>query len=130
MNRIIIKSITLICFAGLIIAFVSYRSGFLDNPLQSSPNGGSINSTQNTSGANEDSIPVMMPSSKVLIIKEQPFILEDSIAQKKKIDDVRKKEAMMYGSKSAIIFERNDLTDSAEISTEEWIESDTLKLNR
>ncbi len=122
MKRTLIRSITLGFFIVLIIGFVGYQSGLLSKPLQTSPNGGSLNSS-NAGSTSDDTLPVMMPSSKVLIIKDEIKISEEMtpISEEKK--------EMMYGSKSAIMFEPKDFNDSIEITPDEWEKfTDTLKL--
>lgn len=91
MKKKIIQAITLTSFFGLIIGFVTYRSGLMDNNLQSSPNGGNINLNANAL-AEPDSIivydtiyPTIMSSSKSFVAANpKPTITTRKIANPKR----------------------------------------------
>jgi hypothetical protein len=98
-NTVFVKGLTLCCFAGLICLFLFYRSGMLDNylygsgaSLQTSPNGGALNTKQDSSKRKQDSTRrVRASSSKSMIVT----------------DDVH-----MYSSKSGRVFTPRSEKDS------------------
>ena len=106
-----IKGITLTMFLTLIISFVAYRSGYfggLRSTYSISPNGGALN-TQTDTIPKIDSLKwlEMMSSSKVLILKDHPFRINDTSLMK--IDSNFKVDPLIYSTKSGIILKPEDL---------------------
>ena len=107
MKENFIKGLTLLIFISLIVAYVTYRSGFFGSKKRSNP----INDTE--SNHLKDSVPKFdlpgktefIPSSKSGIISLPISKLElDSMREKKaRIDSFKKELKMMPGSKSFLV---------------------------
>lgn len=119
MKRKIIKGLTIILFSTLITSFVAYRSGFFGGLKLSysvSPNGSALK-TQNDSIKKKDSIKKvsLMPSSKVLIIKDYTIQVGDTV--RIETDTSSKIKPLIFSTKSAIILKPDDLTKTLKDST-------------
>lgn len=100
MKQSILKTLTLTTFLGLIVVFVSYRSGLLDNTLLFSPNGSPVNPVPPDSTSKEDTLKKMeiMPSTKSMLLYE-PHTFPDTAKQEKDSSLIIRRE-YMGGSKS------------------------------
>ena len=129
MNRKIIQGISITMFLTRIISFVAYRSGYLGgmkSTYSASPNGSVINNPIDTI-PQHDSLkiikstpePMIMPSSKVMIIKDPLILKNDSNIMK--LDSSLKLDPLMFSTKSGIILKPEDLKqlkkDSSVIDT-------------
>ena len=94
------NTLPLISFLGLIAAFVSYKAGVFDNTqAHSTP----VEIATDTL-SKKDSIkekPLLMPSSKVMILNEGEAIQQDTA--KPEMDSALLKEIHMSSSKSTLI---------------------------
>lgn len=107
------KGLTLFSSLSLVILFLLYRVGafeklFLSNPtgLQTSHNGGNINtSTIDTTKLGKDTVkPLMLSSSKVLILTDKKPAFSGSLKNSFKDKYPKKETEILSSSKSAIIF--------------------------
>lgn len=105
----LIRTLTLISFASLIILFLLYRSGRLfsaEKELQTSHNGGVLVT------ARQDSLPkktnkraTMLPSSKTMVlVDEEEKMMQDSLKQKKEAINFQLPKDLLSSTKSTIIF--------------------------
>ena len=139
MKDIIIKSSTLMLFVSLLVGFVSYRSGYWGGTKSSypvSPNGSALNNQVDTLPNVKIDDKQILPSSKVLILKEHSTPQNDTNNQtktqaqtqtqtqtKKDTNATLKTNPFMYSSKSGAIFELKDL----EIPSIDTTKQDSLK---
>ncbi|MCB0515678.1 MAG: hypothetical protein R2798_07090 [Chitinophagales bacterium] len=113
MKNKIVKALTLTMFSTLIIAFVAYKSGYFGGPksiYSVSPNGSALNNSVNTILKQDTSYKQvrMMRSPKFMTLRDIQFQFDDSNAVK--IDTTIKIDPrLMYGSKSGIILDSEDL---------------------
>jgi hypothetical protein len=132
-NAFFRKVITLLSSLSLVTLFLLYRVGTFDTlnnspVLQSSHNGGSINqSTIDTTKLKKDSnSPMMLPSSKVIILTDKKPTFIDSLEKKPaKIKYTKGESEILSSSKSAIIFKPEKTT---KINPDSFnLKRDTLK---
>ena len=117
----LLKGFTLLSFVFFISTFLMYRIGIFDNyfsypksEMQSSPNGGTITtSQQNTTKFKKDSShKLLLSSSKVLILTDKKYSIFDSLKPRQKPRYIQPKTAeIMSSSKSAIIFKPLNFKD-------------------
>ena len=132
-NAFFRKVITLLSSLSLVTLFLLYRVGTFDTlnnlpALQSSHNGGSINqSTIDTTKLKKDSNkPMMLPSSKVIILTDKKPTIIDSLEKKPAKNKYTKGESeILSSSKSAIIFKPEKTTKNNPDSFN--LKRDTLK---
>ncbi|MEN7551286.1 hypothetical protein AAG747_25435 [Rapidithrix thailandica] len=110
-QSMLIKMLTLTLFTGLIGTFVAYRAGFFKATLDSNSHSSQMDTLQRT-----DSISLKkqwMPSSKVLILKENDLLKKDSLEPPFHSDSVKIKDPKIMGSsKSGILLTPEILLDS------------------
>ncbi|WP_299626697.1 hypothetical protein [uncultured Tenacibaculum sp.] len=121
MKNKIIKSITLIVFSTLIISFIAYRAGYLNDIIFNSSTNlpeeeSSENSTQNDSAKKIE----FMSSSKTIIMQDHPILSKDST--KMKMDSIVM-QSFISSSKSGLILKPKDLKKT----TPDAIVTDSLK---
>jgi hypothetical protein len=113
-SRSITRGITLLGFVFLLTSFLLYRMGkfdvFINNnlsPVQTSPNGGAINTTTaDTSKPQKDSAErLRLSSSKSVVLIEKKPLQVDSTKKKYGLDDKKMKEMeLLSSSKSGYVF--------------------------
>ena len=105
MKRKIIKGITLTLFLTLIGSFVAYRSGYfggMKSTYPVSPNGSALNNQLDTIPQKDSTKRIeIMPSSKVMILKEPTLRVKDT--------SKTKTTPLIHSSKSGIIMKQGDL---------------------
>ena len=114
MKPALIKSFTLLSFLFLITIFLLYRMGKFDTylpgsqaDLQSSPNGGTVNSSKKDSAILKvDSAQMqILSSSKSMVVTDRKYIFFDTAKNKSKFKSVPvKSPVFMSSSKSGHIF--------------------------
>lgn len=115
MKKTIIKGVTLTLFISLIGSFVLYRSGVFGTRTASysmSPNGSVINSSTDQSESATDSIakqPIMISSSKFIIIKDPIVQLKDTTKTSNSTNFIIRRKGLMSGSKSGRMLDSDDM---------------------
>ncbi len=132
MKNKIIQGITLTVFSALIISFVAFRSGYfggLKSTYPVSPNGSALNNQTDAKNDSTENME-MIPSSKVIILRDHPVPIElDDSNDVKEVDpDVKIDSSVMinpiiHSSKSGIILNPRDL----ESMKQDTVETDSLE---
>jgi len=129
MKKTIIKGVTLTLFISLIGSFVLYRSGVFGSRTTSysmSPNGSVINSSTGKTDETTDSIskqPVIMSSSKVMIIKDPILPSKDTTKDSSGTNFIIRGKEFISSSKSLRLLDSDDMVEIFQDS----LQTDSLK---
>lgn len=136
MKTKMLKTATLVLFFGLILSFVGYKSGFFSSDNESAKTHHPETEKDSLKKIKKDSLKdttpenkkvEIIPSSKSMIIMDPPPKSKkpnNTKSLKYVIDD---RELMMGSSKSAVMFDPNDLKIKEDSSLYDSIWFDTLK---